>query len=129
MMEHVLMSTGCLRNRHEWAQLVDCGPKTNSSRNQRTESQDLEDEEDSKPGSSRDVESKSLRSQREDFPRGKRKVRRGIKDFKRRSMTHTDDEGVSFSSSTEDGLFTEEDETEGEEEASSDSENIGDSWI
>ncbi|KAK4796392.1 hypothetical protein SAY86_028718 [Trapa natans] len=125
----------CLRNRHEWAQLVDRGPKTNSSRKRRTESQEFEDE-DSKAGSSRDVESKGLRSQREDFPKGKRKARRrrrltlqgrGIQYLRRRRKADTDDEEASFSNSSEGSLFTEEDEIQGDQEASSDSEKVRDS--
>lgn len=112
-------------------------PQTNSSRKRRrADSQDFEDNEESKPGSSRDVESKSLGSRREDFPKGKRKARRrrrltlqgrGVKDLRRRRKADTDDDEVSFSNSTEDSLFSEDDEIQGDQEASSDSVKIRDS--
>ncbi|PKI64378.1 hypothetical protein CRG98_015238 [Punica granatum] len=114
----------CLRNRQEWAQLVDRGPKSNSSRKRRrVDSQDFEDDEDSKQRTSRDMESKRLKSQRDDFPKGKRQARRrrlalqgrDVKDLRSRRKADmlTDDDDGAFSNSTEDSIFTEEDEIQG----------------
>lgn len=109
----------CLRNRHEWAQLVDRGPKTNSGRRKRkTEAEDSEDNEYSKV----DTEGKSLDSQREEFPKGKRQARkrrrlalqgRRIKDVqRRRKADFTDDDSGPLSDSSE-GNTSSEDEVEG----------------
>ncbi|GMH22815.1 hypothetical protein Nepgr_024658 [Nepenthes gracilis] len=118
----------CLRNRIEWAQLVDRGPKTNPSRKRRkidieppnTESEDNGYEEDI---ALKDGEGKSLESNREEFPKGKRKARkrrrsalrgRGIKDIRkeRKAEVLSDDDSSSFSDSTEDSMYSE-DETDG----------------
>ncbi|GKV04038.1 hypothetical protein SLEP1_g16255 [Rubroshorea leprosula] len=115
----------CLRNRHEWAHLVDRGPKTNSGRKKRKI--DAEESEDNQYGKGRttkevDVESKSLDSQREEFPKGKRNARkrrrlalqgRGIKDVqRRRKADFTDDDNGPFSDSSEESMFSE-DEIQG----------------
>lgn len=114
----------CLRNRHEWAQLVDRGPKTNSSKKRRkSDADESEDNEYGKSRSAKEVECKSLDSQREDFPKGKRKARkrrrlslqgRGIKDVRRTRKADllTDDDVGPFSDSSEDSMFSE-DEIQG----------------
>ncbi|KAJ0106130.1 hypothetical protein Patl1_17393 [Pistacia atlantica] len=115
----------CLRNRHEWARLVDRGPKTSSTRKRRKF--DADESEDNEYGNGRtgkEVESKSLESQREEFPKGKRKARkrrrlalqgRGIKDVRRRrkaDLASDDDEAGLFSNSSDESMFSE-DETHG----------------
>ncbi|XVF51188.1 hypothetical protein PTKIN_Ptkin04bG0164400 [Pterospermum kingtungense] len=113
----------CLRNRQEWAQLVDRGPKTNSSRKRRkADTEESEDNDYSKGRSTREVESKSLESQKEEFPKGKRKARkrrrlalqgRGIKDVqRRRKADFSDDDTGPFSNSSEESMFSE-DEIQG----------------
>lgn len=119
----------CLRNRSEWARLVDRGPKTNASRKRRKtdaepSSFESEDNEYSKDTSAKDVESKSFESHRDEFPKGKRKARkrrrlalqgRGVKDLRRRHKadgTSDDDIIGSFSNSTEETVFSE-DEIQG----------------
>ncbi|XP_022722110.1 uncharacterized protein LOC111279374 isoform X2 [Durio zibethinus] len=113
----------CLRNRQEWAQLVDRGPKTNSSRKRRkADPEESEDNECCKGRSRKEVESKSLESQKEEFPKGKRKARkrrrlalqgRGIKDVQRRRKTDfSDDDAGPFSNSSEESMFSE-DEIQG----------------
>ncbi|KAL6280727.1 hypothetical protein ACE6H2_017608 [Prunus campanulata] len=112
----------CLRNRHEWARLVDRGPKTNSSRKKRKlDAEDSEDNEYGRGKNPKESEGKSIETQREDFPKGKRKARkrrrlalqgRGIKDVreKRKADLHSDDDiGPSFSNSTEGSMSSEDD--------------------
>ncbi|KAJ6301209.1 hypothetical protein OIU77_015508 [Salix suchowensis] len=108
----------CLRNRHEWAQLVDRGPKTSSSRKRRKF--DPDESEDNDYGKIRTFkgESKRLESQREEVPKGKRKARkrrrlalqgRGIKDARKRrkaDMLSDDDSGL-LSNSSNETLFSE----------------------
>uniref|UniRef100_A0A6N2N4F9 Zinc finger PHD-type domain-containing protein n=1 Tax=Salix viminalis TaxID=40686 RepID=A0A6N2N4F9_SALVM len=108
----------CLRNRHEWAQLVDRGPKTSSSRKRRKF--DPDESEDNDYGKIRTFkgESKRLESQREEVPKGKRKARkrrrlalqgRGIKDARKRQkadMLSDDDSGL-LSNSSNETLFSE----------------------
>ncbi|KAL0700338.1 hypothetical protein Bca4012_056460 [Brassica carinata] len=62
----------CLRNMHEWARLVDCGPKTNSGKKKRKldATEDESDENESRKG-----ERKQL-NQGEEFPKGKKKARK-----------------------------------------------------
>ncbi|XP_044486862.1 uncharacterized protein LOC123211940 [Mangifera indica] len=115
----------CLRNRHEWARLVDRGPKTSSTRKRRKFDADESEDNDYGNGrSGKDEEIKSLESQREEFPKGKRKARkrrrlalqgRGIKDVRRRrkaDLASEDDEVGLFSNSSDESLFSE-DETHG----------------
>ncbi|XVF10291.1 hypothetical protein REPUB_Repub07fG0170000 [Reevesia pubescens] len=113
----------CLRNRQEWAQLVDRGPKTNSGRKRRkADAEESEDNEYIKGRSTKEVESKSLESQKEEFPKGKRKARkrrrlalqgRGIKDVQRRRKANfSDDDAGAFSNSSEESMFSE-DEIQG----------------
>ncbi|XP_059662126.1 uncharacterized protein LOC132308141 [Cornus florida] len=119
----------CLRNRHEWARLVDRGPKTNASRKRRKldaepSSFESEDNEYGKDRTAKEVESKSFESHPEEFPKGKRKARkrrrlalqeRGIKDVRRRRKVDVvsddddddDDDDGSFSSSSEESVFSE----------------------
>ncbi|KAL5833192.1 hypothetical protein ACOSQ3_016866 [Xanthoceras sorbifolium] len=113
----------CLRNRHEWARLVDRGPKTNSSRKRRKlDADESEDNEYDDGRTVKEVECKSLESQKEEFPKGKRKARkrrrlvlqgRGIKDVRKRRKSDllTDDDDP-FSNSSEESMFSE-DETHG----------------
>ncbi|KAF8412059.1 hypothetical protein HHK36_000012 [Tetracentron sinense] len=121
----------CLRNRNEWAQLVDRGPKTNASRKRRkldAEPPIAESEENEydKDKTSKEVEVKSVESSREDFPKGKRKARkrrrlalqgRGIKDVRKRQKADAltdDDLGTISHSSDEDTEITfSEDESQG----------------
>lgn len=131
----------CLRNRQEWAQLVDRGPKTNSSRKRRkADAEESEDNEYSKGRNKKELESKSLESKKEEFPKGKRQARRrrrlalqgrGIKDVQRRRKADLrDDDAGPFSSSSEESMFSE-DEIEGGgacpvgSEASTSSDEIG----
>ncbi|XP_010260669.1 PREDICTED: uncharacterized protein LOC104599711 isoform X2 [Nelumbo nucifera] len=120
----------CLRNRNEWAQLVDRGPKTNAGRKKRkldSEASMAESEENEYgKGRTKDIEGRSVDSQREDFPKGKRKARkrrrlalqgRGIKDVRKRQKADaiTDDDIGQFSHSSEEGtenMFSE-DESQG----------------
>ncbi|KAI3918415.1 hypothetical protein MKX01_041735 [Papaver californicum] len=71
----------CLRNRNEWAQLVDRGPKTNASRKRRkldSESLPVIEgvDDDFDKSNLKEVEVKYVESQREDYPKGKRKARK-----------------------------------------------------
>uniref|UniRef100_A0A803L5D6 Zinc finger PHD-type domain-containing protein n=1 Tax=Chenopodium quinoa TaxID=63459 RepID=A0A803L5D6_CHEQI len=111
----------CLRNRSEWARLVDRGPKTSASRKKRkvdvepsnTESEDGEDR------TRRTGKSKSFDSNKDEFPKGRRKARkrrrlalrgRGVKDDRRRTKkgAGSDDSG-SFSNSSEDSGSSDDD--------------------
>ncbi|XWS48721.1 hypothetical protein CRYUN_Cryun13aG0100700 [Craigia yunnanensis] len=129
----------CLRNRQEWAQLVDRGPKVKSN------AYVIPWHDDSlaakvyckvfcltslmsfsvlvfyaiipKNLTTNEVESKSLESKKEEFPKGKRKARkrrrlalqgRGIKDVQRRRKTDlSDDDTGPFSNSSEESMFSE----------------------
>ncbi|KAK2664408.1 hypothetical protein Ddye_002982 [Dipteronia dyeriana] len=113
----------CLRNRHEWARLVDRGPKTNSSRKRRKlDADESEDNEYDDGRTVKGVDCKSLESQKEEFPKGKRKARkrrrlvlqgRGIKDVrKRRKADLLTDDDDPFSNSSDESMFSE-DETHG----------------
>ncbi|GAB2209877.1 hypothetical protein Drorol1_Dr00027102, partial [Drosera rotundifolia] len=100
----------CLRNRSEWARLVDRGPKTNPSRKRRksdieppnTESEDNGCEP---KASIREKEAKNLESSREDYPKGKRNARkrRRFSDARKRRKVEveSDDDSGSFSGSSE----------------------------
>lgn len=112
----------CLRNRSEWARLVDRGPKTSASRKRRkldadSMSIESEDNEEQRVKNSKDGGSKSFDSHQEDFPKGKRKARkrrrlalqgRGIVRRRRRADVVSDDESESFSYSSEDSMYSEE---------------------
>ncbi|OVA20112.1 zinc finger protein [Macleaya cordata] len=122
----------CLRNRNEWAQLVDRGPKTNASRKRRKLDSEppivegMENEYDNN-NTLTEVEVKYVESQREDFPKGKRKARkrrrlalqgRGIKDVRKRRKADgvMDGDLGPFSQSSEEGaesIFSE-DESQGD---------------
>ncbi|XP_030530296.1 uncharacterized protein LOC115740829 isoform X2 [Rhodamnia argentea] len=117
----------CLRNRQEWAQLIDRGPKTSLSRKRRKiDAEESEDNEDGAHGTKKEVESRSLESQREEFPKGKRNARkrrrlalqgRGVKDLRNRRKTglvieDDDDDEETLSNSSEDSIFSE-DEIQG----------------
>ncbi|KAM1477012.1 hypothetical protein ACFX1Q_038381 [Malus domestica] len=113
----------CLRNRHEWARLVDRGPKqTNSSRKRRkADAEDSDDNEYGRGKNPKELDGKSIETQREDYPKGKRKARKrrrlalqgkGIKDVREKrkaDMLTDDDVGQSFSNSTEGSMSTEDD--------------------
>lgn len=130
----------CLRNRQEWAQLVDRGPKTNAGRKRRkldadAPSVDSEDEYD-KDTTGKDVESKSFESHPEEFPKGKRKARkrrrlalkgRGIKDVRkhRKADALSYDDVDSFSSSSEVSVFSDDEIQGGGSEASASSDERG----
>ncbi|KAL9272563.1 PHD finger protein-like protein [Drosera capensis] len=107
----------CLRNRSEWARLVDRGPKTNPSRKRRksdieppnTESEDNGCEP---KASIREKEAKNLESSREEYPKGKRNARKrrrfslrgkGGNDARKRrkAEVESDDDSGSFSGSSE----------------------------
>ncbi|XP_027363712.1 uncharacterized protein LOC113871118 [Abrus precatorius] len=112
----------CLRNRHEWARLVDRGPKTNSNRKRRKP--DTEESDDNGYGKGRtakEVDGKNFELQKEEFPKGKRKARkrrrlalqgRAVKDVRKRQKADslTDEDVGPFSNSSEESLFSEEDE-------------------
>ncbi|GAV75104.1 PHD domain-containing protein [Cephalotus follicularis] len=119
----------CLRNRHEWARLVDRGPKTNSSRKRRKfDTDESEDNEYGKGKFAKEIESRSIDSQREEFPKGKRKARkrrrlalqgRGIKDIRgRKAELLSDDDTGPFSGSSEESMFSQ-DEIHGGDPAKS----------
>lgn len=135
----------CLRNRNEWARLIDRGPKTNASRKRRKldaepSSFELDDNEYGKGKMAKEVESKSLESHREEFPKGKRKARRrrlalqgrGIKDVRKRRKAAiiSDDDIEPFSNSSDESIFSE-DEIQGGgtgpvgSEASASSDEVG----
>eukprot|EP00268_Persea_americana_P064908 TRINITY_DN8595_c0_g1_i4.p1 TRINITY_DN8595_c0_g1~~TRINITY_DN8595_c0_g1_i4.p1 ORF type:complete len:1187 (+),score=321.18 TRINITY_DN8595_c0_g1_i4:422-3982(+) len=117
----------CLRNRNEWAQLIDRGPKTNSSRKRRkldadTSAAESEDE-DARDRPLKQIEGKSVESHREEFPKGKRKARkrrrlqlqgRVLKEVRKRQKADaaTDDDFGAYSS-------------DGTESSFSDDENMG----
>lgn len=100
----------------------------------------MDDNEYGKSKTTKEVESKSLESHREEFPKGKRKARRrrlalhgrGIKDVRKRRKTAiiSDDDTEPFSNSSEESIFSE-DEIQGggtcpvESEASSSSDEAG----
>ncbi|XP_051148527.1 uncharacterized protein LOC127263510 isoform X2 [Andrographis paniculata] len=112
----------CLRNRSEWARLVDRGPKTSASRKRRqldTDSLSIEsqDDEDNRVKNSKDIGSKSFESQQEEFPKGKRKARkrrrlalqgRRVVRRRRRAEVISDDESESYSDTSEDSTSSEE---------------------
>lgn len=118
----------CLRNRNEWARLVDRGPKTSGGRRKRKlgpdhADVDSEDNDDSREQTAKDSRSRTVESHHEEFPKGKRKARkrrrlalqgRGIKDVRRRRRTDelSDDEVVSLSESSEETMCSE-DEIQG----------------
>lgn len=96
--------------------------QTNSSRKKRKlDAEDSEDNEYGRGKNPKESEGKSIETQREDFPKGKRKARkrrrlalqgRGIKDVreKRKADLHSDDDiGPSFSNSTEGSMSSEDD--------------------
>ncbi|ESQ33500.1 hypothetical protein EUTSA_v10006636mg [Eutrema salsugineum] len=116
----------CLRNRHEWARLVDRGPKTNSGKKKRrldAADEESDENESSKGGVKRNHQN---HSQGEEFPKGKRKARKrrrlalqgkGIKTLRKKrnqeeEVSEEDEEGA-FSDTSEESVFCEE---EGEEE-------------
>ncbi|KAK1393036.1 PHD domain-containing protein [Heracleum sosnowskyi] len=127
----------CLRNRSEWARLVDRGPKTNAGRKRRrsdAEAQSLESEDnESKKKDTKGVDSKSVvESCQDQFPKGKRKARkrrrrlalqgRGLKNmvFRRgRKQKEADDisydeeYSLSSSSSAEESMSTEDETIQG----------------
>ena len=99
--------------------------QTNSSRKRRKlDADDSEDNEYGKGKTSNPVESKSLESQKEDFPKGKRKARkrrrlalqgRGIKDIRKRRKQDmlTDEDFGTSSNSSEESMSSEDEIQEG----------------
>lgn len=83
---------------------------------------DSDDNDDNRERTVKDVRRESIESHHEEFPKGRRKVRRrrlalqgrGVKDVRRRQRIEefNDDEVASFSSSSEETLLSE-DETQG----------------
>ncbi|CAA0806680.1 RING/FYVE/PHD zinc finger superfamily protein [Striga hermonthica] len=117
----------CLRNRSEWACLVDRGPKATLSRKRRKldgDSMSIESEDNEENGIKNPKESgsKSYESQHEDFPKGKRKARkqrrlgRAAPQRRRRADVVSDDESEEFSSSSEESSTSSEEEEEDEDE-------------
>ncbi|CAM8995946.1 unnamed protein product [Rhodiola kirilowii] len=106
----------CLRNRSEWAQLVDRGPKTNPGRKRRkldTEpaSSDSEDGEVGKNKVSRVLDNRNL-SKQHDVPKGKRKAR------KRRRLALQGREVKDLRKGRKIEAVSEEDDNDGEEDDS-----------
>ncbi|RDY07462.1 hypothetical protein CR513_08422, partial [Mucuna pruriens] len=108
----------CLRNRHEWARLVDRGPKTNSNRKRRKlDAEESDDNGYGKGRTAKEVEGKNFELQKEEFPKGKRKARkrrrlalqgRAVKDVRRQKADSLTDEDVGpFSNSSEESMFSE----------------------
>ncbi|KAF7828085.1 uncharacterized protein G2W53_019249 [Senna tora] len=115
----------CLRNRHEWARLVDRGPKTNSTRKRRKlEVEESDDNGNSKGRSSKGAEGKNIELQKEEFPKGKRKARKrrrlvlqgiAVKDVRKKKADSLTDEDVGpFSNSSEEESMFSEDEIQGD---------------
>ncbi|XP_010529675.1 PREDICTED: uncharacterized protein LOC104806458 [Tarenaya hassleriana] len=121
----------CLRNRHEWARLVDRGPKTNSSRRKRKPDSEESDENITSKGQEtvEGGEGKQLcNSQGEGFPKGKRKARKrrrlalqgkGIRELRKKKdeeMSEEEEETEAsedaFSDSSEESIFSEEEDME-----------------
>lgn len=112
----------CLRNRSEWAQLVDRGPKTNLSRKRRkleVDSSLIESEnEDAKYVPLKQIGGKIVESHREEFPKGKRNTRkrrrlqlqgRALKDVRKRQKADatSDDDFGAYSSDGGESIFSE----------------------
>ncbi|KAG0501320.1 hypothetical protein HPP92_001392 [Vanilla planifolia] len=124
----------CLRNRSEWAHLIDRGPKTNASKRRRKvdpESSAMEsDHEDAKNKGPKEMGDKnSGNSCRDDFPKGKRNVRkprllevrgRGMKEGKnRRRSAFFDDSCPTFSHSSNEETECHANDEDGETDTSS----------
>uniref|UniRef100_A0A1J3IE51 PHD finger protein n=1 Tax=Noccaea caerulescens TaxID=107243 RepID=A0A1J3IE51_NOCCA len=116
----------CLRNRHEWARLVDRGPKTNSGKKKRKldAAEDESDENESSKGGRKQLHHQQHHSQGEEFPKGKRKARKrrrlslqgkGIKVLRKKrneeeeEVSEEEEEGA-FSDTSEESVFCEEEE-------------------
>lgn len=104
----------CLRNRTEWAQLVDRGPKTNASRKKRK----IDSEAESEDGEGRickESEGRSLESTKEEFPKSRRNARKGRRlslrgrsiNEGRRKIETGSDHTASFSDSGEESASSE----------------------
>ncbi|KAI7757947.1 hypothetical protein M8C21_028192, partial [Ambrosia artemisiifolia] len=124
----------CLRNRSEWARLVDRGPKTNAGRKRRKSDADVADPE-SEDDYSTDRNTKDTDSN--DYPKGKRKARkhrrlalqgRAVVKRKRKADV-VSDENDSSSDSSEDSAYSDEEmqdgRTSGPNEASASSDETG----
>ncbi|XP_074317615.1 uncharacterized protein LOC141653677 isoform X5 [Silene latifolia] len=109
----------CLRNRAEWARLVDRGPKTSSSRRKRKIDAELLSSE-SEDENHKDGESKSFESNKEEFPKGRRNARkrrglalqgRSVQDGqkKRKVEVGSSCDSGSFSNSSEDSVSSQDD--------------------
>ncbi|KAI4332293.1 hypothetical protein L6164_017215 [Bauhinia variegata] len=110
----------CLRNRHEWARLVDRGPKTNANRKRRKiDTEESDDSGYSKGRTTKEVDGKNFELQKEEFPKGKRKARkrrrlalqgRAVKDVRKKQKADslTDEDVGALSNTTEESMFSEE---------------------
>ncbi|CAL0321069.1 unnamed protein product [Lupinus luteus] len=111
----------CLRNRHEWARLVDRGPKTNTNRKRRNKhgAEESDDDGNGKERTAKEVEGADFELQREEFPKGKRKARkrrrlalqgRAVKEVRSKQKTDllTDEDNGPLSNSSEESMFSEE---------------------
>ncbi|KAL6543962.1 hypothetical protein OROGR_010459 [Orobanche gracilis] len=117
----------CLRNRSEWARLVDRGSKASTSRKRSKLNADSltiesEDNEENVVKTAKDPGIKNFESHQDDFPKGKRKARkrrrlalqgRGIVRRRRRADVISDDESESFSISSEEESMSTEEEIQG----------------
>lgn len=109
----------CLRNRHEWARLVDRGPKTNTrKRRSKLDAEESEDNGYDKGKTAKETDGKNFELQKEEFPKGKRKARkrrrlalqgRAVKDVRRRQKgdSLTGEDVGPFSNTSEGSLFSE----------------------
>lgn len=118
--------------------------QTNPRKKRRPDADDSEDNEYGRVNR-KELDSKSIDTQREDFPKGKRKARkrrrlalhgRGIKDVREKRKTDLltdDDVGPSFSNSTEETVSEDDNQGGGAgpvgSEATSSSEEAGTSWL
>ncbi|KAK4262968.1 hypothetical protein QN277_028452 [Acacia crassicarpa] len=111
----------CLRNRPEWARLVDRGPKTNSTRKRRKFDEESDDNVSSKGRTAKGGEGKNFELQKEDYPKGKRSKARkrrrlvlqgiAVKEARRRKAGSVTDEDVGqFSNSSEESEFSEDED-------------------
>ncbi|KAI3453301.1 hypothetical protein Pfo_009964 [Paulownia fortunei] len=91
----------CLRNRSEWARLVDRGPKTSTSRKRRkldadSLSVESEDNEENGVKNAKDAGSKSFESHQEDFPKESEKPESGGDLRYREEVSSGGDEGLTL---------------------------------
>ncbi|RWR86513.1 zinc finger protein [Cinnamomum micranthum f. kanehirae] len=113
----------CLRNRNEWAELIDRGPKTSSSSKRRMSDADTStfdsEKEDAKDRPINQIEGISIEPHREESPKGRRKARkrrrlqlrnRVLKEFRKQHQkmdAATDEDFGAYSSEGCDRIFSE----------------------